>query len=149
MKKKDYMDIDSSEAMAEMKKLRHTLSPLTAMYLIMDYTTDELETSISKIEFVTMSRLDARYKLAETYLDRHWLKMIHIGEPESAASIRLKKTFTIQEAAEQIGVSYGTISNAIKNGRLKYNDVTGQGNRLHARISQKDIDEYIKHKKNK
>ena len=47
--KKIYMEIDSEEAMQIMKELRHTQSPLTTLFLLMDYTSAELETSISKI----------------------------------------------------------------------------------------------------
>jgi hypothetical protein len=145
--KKNYMDIDSAEAMQIMKELRHTLSPLTTLFLLMDYTSAEIEASISKISREDMARLDRRYNNTGRLLDRHWQQMIRFEEPESEASKRLKKTYTIIAAAKEIGVSIGTVRNAIKSGKLKYSNVSGLGVRVHARISQKDIDEYKKHKK--
>jgi len=147
--KKNYMDIDSAEAMQIMKELRHTQSPLTTLFLLMDYTSAEIEASISKISREDMARLDRRYNNTGRLLDRHWQQMIRFEEPESEASKRLKKTYSIIAAAEEIGVSIGTVRNAIKSGKLKYSDVSGLGVRIQARISQKDIDEYKKHKKNR
>ena len=146
--KQDYMDIDLDSALCEMKRLRYEVSPITALLLIMDYTQKELETSISKIDEKTMSRLDLRYNLAKNLLDRHWQKLTYhnLGQENEFSNIP-SKTYTVSTAAQAIGVSEGTIRNAINNGKLKYSDVSATGNRKYIRISQKDVDEYIKHKK--
>lgn len=145
--KRNYMDLGPLEAFDQMRRLRQSVSPLAALFLIMDYTSEELESSISKINSKDMGRLGIRFGVAKQFLDRQWDKLAREEQNEIESSTRAKVFYTVKTAAKAIGISEGSIRNAIKNGKLNYSNVAAQGERKQYRISQKDVDEYIKHKK--
>jgi hypothetical protein len=143
----EFMAKDLEEAKSEMIKYRHSMSPLTTFLLIMDYSQMELDESIRKIDLKTMDRLEPRFELARHLLGKQQQRL-YINEDKKHESLKIPtKQFTIKTAAIEIGVSEGTIRNAISGGKLNYSNVSGTGNRKNVRISQKDIDEYRKHKK--
>lgn len=138
---------ESFEAMFEMRRLRQTLKPLTALFLIMDYTQDELESAISKIDSKSMARLDIRFEVARRLLERQSRRLYDNDRNQIISSHVPPKLYTIKTAAIAIGISEASITNAINNGMLNYINVAVTGKRRSIRISQNDVDEFIKHKK--
>jgi hypothetical protein len=138
---------DALEAMMEMKRLRETIHPLTALFLVMDYTQVELESAISKIDSKIMDRLDIRFEVARKLLERQRMKLNDIERNPIVSSPTLQEPYTIETAAIAIGLSKASVRNAINNGTLNFNDVSVTGKRRSIRISPKDVEEFIKHKK--
>ena len=143
----EFVEKDLQEAMSEMIKFRHSVSPLTAILLIMDYSQMELDVAIRKIDLKTMDRLGPRFELARHLLEKQQQRLYRYEDMKHESSKIPQKKFTVKTAALEIGISEGTVWNAINGGKLNYSDVSGTGNRRNVRISQKDIDEYRKHKK--
>lgn len=133
-------------SIAEMQKLRKTQRPLTTILLIMDYTQQELESAISKIDSKVMDRIDIRFEVARKLLERQSRRLDDIERNKIISSPAPQKLYTVKSAAQAIGISEPSIMNAINNGKLNFTNVAVTGKRRSLRISQKDIDEFIKHK---
>jgi excisionase family DNA binding protein len=133
---------DLLEAMSEKNKFKDKISPLAAILLVTDYSSQELEEAIDKLDFRTHDRVSARFANANYYL-RHYVDKQYRQEREEPTPI---KYYTIKEFAAITKSSVSHIRNLVENNLLPYTDFAGKDskNRL-VRISEENLKEFLKH----
>ena len=133
---------DLLEAMSEKSKFKNKISPLLAILLITDFSSNEIEAAIDKLDFRTHDRVCGRFSNAMYYLRLHVDKQYRQGmEPPTPI-----KYYTIQEFADITKLSVSHVRSMVENNLIPYTDFAGKDrkNKL-VRISEKDLKEFLKH----
>ena len=135
------------EAISEKNEYRDKISPLATILLLTDLTSQEIEDAIDKLDIRAHDRVLARFNNANFYLRHHLEKLYKLEKEQPNDQRPPMKYYTIKEFAALTKASESHIRNLVDNHLLPFTDFAGKDrkNRL-IRISEKDLDEFLKHK---